>query len=88
MIIIIIARQTRFFCYRIIQFWAIIGKNVYDNANKEMHKIWLILYTCALTRSIIFDLIPSLSANSLKNCLKSDVSPSKKLVLSAAIEGL
>ena len=51
-------------------FRPLLVKNVYGNANNEIHKAWVTLYTCASTRNIILDLIPSLSANSLKNCLK------------------
>ena len=47
-------------------FGPLLVKNFYDNANNEMHKAWVTLYTCASTRNIILDLIPSLSANSLK----------------------
>ena len=39
-----------------------------------MHKAWVTLYTCASTRNIILDLIPSLSANSLKSSLKRLIS--------------
>ena len=55
---------------RIDNFGLLLVKNVYDNANKEMHKAWVTLYTCASTRNTLFDLIPSLSANTLKNSLK------------------
>ena len=51
-------------------FGPLLVKNVYDSANNVMHKAWVTLYTCASTRNIILDLIPSLSANSLKNSLK------------------
>ena len=39
-----------------------------------MHKAWITLYTCASTRNIILGLIPSLSANLLKNSLKRFIS--------------
>ena len=44
-------------------FEPLLVKNVYDIANNEMLKAWVTLYTCASTRNIILDLIPSLSAN-------------------------
>ena len=47
-------------------FGPLLVKNVYDNANNEMHKAWITLYTRASTRNSILDLIPSLCANSLK----------------------
>ena len=47
---------------------------IYDNANNEMHKAWVTLYACASTWCQIFDLMPSLPANSLKNILKRFIS--------------
>ena len=55
-------------------FGPLLVKKVYDIANNEMHKAWVTLYTCASTRNIILDLIPSLSVNSLKNSLKRFIS--------------
>ena len=55
-------------------FGPLLIKNGYENANNKMHKAWVTLYTCASTRNIILDLIPSLSANSLKNSLKRFIS--------------
>ena len=45
-------------------FGPLLAKDVYENANNEMHKACVTVYTCASTRNIILDLIPSLSANS------------------------
>ena len=65
------------YCFSTIgidHFGPLLVKNVYDNSNNKMHKAWVTLYTRALTRNIILDLIPSLSTNSLKNSLKRFIS--------------
>ena len=63
-----------FFTMGIDNFGPLLVKNVYDNANKEMYKAWITLCISASTRNIMLDLIPNLSANSLKNCLKCFIS--------------
>ena len=62
--------KSAFSTIGIDNFEPLLIKNVYDNANKEMNKAWVTLYTWASTKNIMLDLIPSLSANSLKNSLK------------------
>ena len=58
--------KRTFSTIRIDNVGPLLFKNVYDNANNEMHKAWVTLYTCASTKNIILDSIPSLSENSLK----------------------
>ena len=62
--------KSAFSTIGIDNFEPLLIKTVYDNANKEMNKAWVTLYTWASTKNIMLDLIPSLSANSLKNSLK------------------
>ena len=38
--------------------------NKNDCAMRKVRKVWVTLYTCALTRNIILDIVPSLSAES------------------------
>ena len=39
-------------------------QNMFNRNDCEMRKVWVTLYTCALTRNIILDVVPSLSAES------------------------
>ena len=56
--------KRAFSTIEIDMFGPLLAKDVYENANNEMHKACVTVYTCASTRNIILDLIPSLSANS------------------------
>ena len=43
---------------------------VYDDQRMEMHKTWVVLYTCAVTRAIHLDLVPDTSASAFIRSLK------------------
>ena len=44
-------------------------RQVYDHDN-VMHKVWIVLYTCAVTRAVHLDLVPDLSASAFLRSLK------------------
>ena len=45
-------------------------RQVYDNNTDEMHKVWVVLFTCAVTRAVHLDLVPNSSASAFLRCLK------------------
>ena len=45
-------------------------RQVYDNDTDEMHKVWVVLFTCAVTRAVHLDLVPNSSASAFLRCLK------------------
>ena len=44
-------------------------RQVYDHDN-VMHKVWIVLYTCAVTRAVHLDLVPDSSASTFLRSLK------------------
>ena len=44
-------------------------RQVYDSNSNEMHKTWIVLYTCAVTRAVHLDLVPDTSASAFLRSL-------------------
>ena len=45
-------------------------RQVFPSTNPEMHKVWIVLFTWAVTRAIHLELVPDLSASAFIRCLK------------------
>ena len=45
-------------------------RQVFDGSQMGMYKVWVVLYTCAVTRAVHLDLVPDLSASSFIRSLK------------------
>ena len=45
-------------------------RQVFDENNTNMHKVWVVLYTCAVTRAVHLDLVPNTSASAFIRSLK------------------
>ena len=43
---------------------------IYGDNQTEMHKVWVVLYTCAVTRAVHLDLVPDASASAFIRSLK------------------
>ena len=48
----------------------VLVRQVYDDKRTEMHKTWVVLYTCAVTRAVHLDMVPDLSASAFIRSLK------------------
>ena len=63
-----------FFTTGIDNFGPVYVRNIYFVENDTMHKAWVTLYTCAASRAICLDVVPSCSAASFINSFKRIIS--------------
>ena len=45
-------------------------RQVFDEHDVNMYKVWIVLYTCAVTRAVHLDVVPNLSASAFLRSLK------------------
>ena len=48
--------------------------DTFDKNSHELHKVWVTLYTCAATRAIILDLVPSIDSDSFQDSFRRFIS--------------
>jgi hypothetical protein len=51
-------------------FGPLLVRQVFDEKDLNMYKVWVVLYTCAVTRAVHLDVVPDLSASAFLRSLK------------------
>ena len=58
-----------FFVTGVDNFGPLYVKNIFRN-DQDLYKVWVTLYTCAASRGLVLDIVPSLSLHSFIDCFR------------------
>ena len=63
-----------FFTTGVDNFGPLWVKNIFDNDNTKLYKVWVTLYTCAASRGVLFDIVPFISAKAFIHSFRRFIS--------------